>query len=63
MASHLVELELTINHFLFQIMTITAQSSNKLKFHMLCYLPTSICRSGPASLFATERFEINNAII
>ncbi|KAI9617016.1 hypothetical protein H4Q26_010654 [Puccinia striiformis f. sp. tritici PST-130] len=36
---------------------------NKPKFHMLLHLPASIRRYGPASLFATEKFESYNGIL
>ncbi|KAF8885731.1 hypothetical protein CPB85DRAFT_1378115 [Mucidula mucida] len=36
---------------------------NKPKFHILVHLPEHICRFGPAILFATEAFELFNAVI
>lgn len=36
---------------------------NKPKFHILLHLPTHICRFGPAPFFATEGFELMNAVI
>ncbi|OAV89965.1 hypothetical protein PTTG_28472 [Puccinia triticina 1-1 BBBD Race 1] len=37
--------------------------ANKPKFHHLLHLPESIRRYGPASLFATEKFESFNGVI
>ncbi|KAA1112435.1 hypothetical protein PGTUg99_006029 [Puccinia graminis f. sp. tritici] len=42
---------------------MTAQWSKKPKFHMLLHLPASIKRFGPASLFATEKFESFNGVV
>ncbi|KAI9631581.1 hypothetical protein KEM48_014232 [Puccinia striiformis f. sp. tritici PST-130] len=42
---------------------MTAQWSNKPKFHMLLHLPASIKRYGPACLFATEKFESFNGVV
>ena len=42
---------------------MSARWVNKPKFHMLIHLPHSIRRFGPASLFATEKFESYNSIL
>jgi hypothetical protein len=63
MASYLINLRFHIQKFLFYIIRTTAQWINKPKFHMLVHLPESIERFGPASLFATEKFESYNGVL
>jgi hypothetical protein len=63
MKSYIQELEFHIKRFMYNIVKMTAQWSNKPKFHMLLHLPASIMRYGPASLFATEKFESFNGVV
>ncbi|KAA1082985.1 hypothetical protein PGT21_022018 [Puccinia graminis f. sp. tritici] len=60
---YLQELEAAIREFIFHISKMSARWSNKPKLHMLLHLPQSIRRFGPASLFATEKFESYNSIL
>ena len=57
------ELSLKIDIFLHHVIKMSARWVNKPKFHMLIHLPHSIRRFGPASLFATEKFESYNSIL
>ncbi|PLW29204.1 hypothetical protein PCASD_14626 [Puccinia coronata f. sp. avenae] len=63
METYLAELTSQIRTFMFYLIKGTAQWVNKPKFHMLFHLPESIRRFGPASLFATERFEGYNSVL
>ncbi|EFP86454.2 uncharacterized protein PGTG_12410 [Puccinia graminis f. sp. tritici CRL 75-36-700-3] len=63
METYISDLSNHIDIFLNHVLQDTAQWVNKAKFHMLLHLPESILRFGPASLFATEKFESYNAII
>ncbi|EHS63165.1 uncharacterized protein PGTG_20749 [Puccinia graminis f. sp. tritici CRL 75-36-700-3] len=63
MESYLKNLEEKIDNFMYLITRMSAQWVNKPKFHMLLHLPLSIRRFGPASLFATEKFESFNGIL
>ncbi|KAI8456151.1 hypothetical protein BY996DRAFT_4636597 [Phakopsora pachyrhizi] len=49
--------------FLLKLISASAQWVNKPKFHMLIHLSQSIARFGPASLFATEKFESYNGVV
>ncbi|KAI8449480.1 hypothetical protein BY996DRAFT_8387722 [Phakopsora pachyrhizi] len=49
--------------FLLKLISASAQWVNKPKFHMLIHLNQSIARFGPASLFATEKFESYNGVV
>ena len=60
---YLAELEQKIDIFLHHVIKMSARWVNKPKFHMLVHLPHSIRRYGPASLFATEKFESFNSIL
>ncbi|OAV86269.1 hypothetical protein PTTG_29993, partial [Puccinia triticina 1-1 BBBD Race 1] len=60
---YLKELEILVDHLLLQLMKCNARWVNKPKFHMLIHLVHSIARFGPASLFATEKFESFNSIL
>ncbi|KAA1097528.1 hypothetical protein PGT21_010248 [Puccinia graminis f. sp. tritici] len=63
MDAYLIELTQHIDIFLFHIIRSTAQWVNKPKFHMLVHLVECIRRFGPASLFATEKFESYNGVL
>ncbi|KAI9601743.1 hypothetical protein KEM48_000846 [Puccinia striiformis f. sp. tritici PST-130] len=63
MDSYLLELSATIKIFTHNILQMSARWSNKPKFHMILHLEESIRRFGPASLFATEKFESFNGIL
>jgi hypothetical protein len=63
MVTYISDLKNHIDIFLNQIVEDSAQWVNKAKFHMLLHLPESILRFGPASLFATEKFESYNGIL
>lgn len=63
MEVYLKELEILVDHLLLQLMNSNARWFNKPKFHMLVHLVHSIERFGPASLFATEKFESFNSIL
>ncbi|EFP89843.2 uncharacterized protein PGTG_15799 [Puccinia graminis f. sp. tritici CRL 75-36-700-3] len=63
MDSYLADLRFHIQKFLYYIIRTTAQWINKPKFHMLLHLPESVERFGPASLFATEKFESYNGVL
>ncbi|KAI8453542.1 hypothetical protein BY996DRAFT_6431484 [Phakopsora pachyrhizi] len=49
--------------FLLKLISASAQWVNKPKFHMLIHLSHSIAQFGPASLFATEKFESYNGVV
>jgi hypothetical protein len=59
---YLSKLEILIRRFLNQLIKLTAQWTNKPKFHMLLHLVHSIERLGPAILFATEKLESFNRV-
>ncbi|KAA1076465.1 hypothetical protein PGT21_007921 [Puccinia graminis f. sp. tritici] len=63
MDRYLEDLQFHIHKFLYYSFKNTAQWVNKPKFHMLLHLAESIRRFGPASLFATEKFESYNAVL
>ena len=63
MEEYLEELNQKIDIFLHHVIKMSARWVNKPKFHMLVHLPQSIRRFGPASLFATEKFESFNSIL
>ncbi|PLW28656.1 hypothetical protein PCASD_18574 [Puccinia coronata f. sp. avenae] len=63
MDGYLSELKKHIDIFLWHCIQMNAQWVNKPKFHMLLHLPESIPRFGPASLFATEKFESYNSVL
>ncbi|EFP92743.2 uncharacterized protein PGTG_18762 [Puccinia graminis f. sp. tritici CRL 75-36-700-3] len=63
MDEFLSELKIRIDTFLYHIIKSSAQWINKPKFHMLLHLPESIRLYGPATLFATEKFESYNGIM
>ncbi|KAA1124755.1 hypothetical protein PGTUg99_033835 [Puccinia graminis f. sp. tritici] len=52
-----------VQNFLYLLAKGTAQWVNKPKIHMLLHLVDSIIRFGPASLFATEKFEGYNSTL
>ncbi|KAA1069115.1 hypothetical protein PGT21_011788 [Puccinia graminis f. sp. tritici] len=52
-----------VRNFLYLLAKGTAQWVNKPKIHMLLHLVDSIIRFGPASLFATEKFEGYNSTL
>lgn len=62
-AVFLRELKIIINRVVHKLVSITAQWTNKPKFHHLIHLVESIDMFGPAPLFATEKFESFNSII
>ncbi|KAI8449373.1 hypothetical protein BY996DRAFT_8407206 [Phakopsora pachyrhizi] len=49
--------------FLIKLISSNAQWVNKPKFHILLHLSQSVARFGPASLFATEKFESYNGVV
>jgi hypothetical protein len=63
MNTYIEELKILVDHLLLQLMNSNARWVNKPKFHMLIHLAHSIRRFGPASLFATEKFESFNSIL
>jgi hypothetical protein len=63
MDAYISELKNHIDIFLKEIIQDSAQWVNKPKFHILLHLPEAILRFGPASLFATEKFESYNGIL
>ncbi|KAH9807092.1 hypothetical protein DFH28DRAFT_1153434 [Melampsora americana] len=63
MTIYLAELDIMIDRFLNNLVSLNARWVNKPKFHMLIHLHDSIRRFGPASLFATEKFESFNGIV
>ncbi|KNF04320.1 hypothetical protein PSTG_02662 [Puccinia striiformis f. sp. tritici PST-78] len=63
MNEYLIDLKNRIDIFLYHVIQSSAQWINKPKFHMLLHLPESIRLYGPASLFATEKFESYNGIL
>jgi hypothetical protein len=60
---YLETLKFHIDHFLHLLIRSNAQWVNKPKVHMLLHLVESIRRFGPASLFATEKFESYNGVL
>ncbi|KAH9813500.1 hypothetical protein DFH28DRAFT_1171408 [Melampsora americana] len=63
MTIYLAELDIMISRFLNNLVSLNARWVNKPKFHMLVHLHDSIRRFGPASLFATEKFESFNGLV
>ncbi|OAV92536.1 hypothetical protein PTTG_07907 [Puccinia triticina 1-1 BBBD Race 1] len=57
------EMENRIHLFLYHVCIMNGRWANKPKFHHILHLPKSIRRYGPASLFATEKFESFNGVI
>ncbi|KAI8452672.1 hypothetical protein BY996DRAFT_6431774 [Phakopsora pachyrhizi] len=49
--------------FLIKLISSNAQWVNKPKFHILLHLSQSVAHFGPASLFATEKFESYNGVV
>ncbi|POV96124.1 hypothetical protein PSTT_15817 [Puccinia striiformis] len=62
MADFQLNLQKHVSNFLYRIVRLTAQWVNKPKFHMILHLGESIRRFGPATLFATEKFESFNGV-
>ncbi|CAH7689411.1 hypothetical protein PPACK8108_LOCUS24484, partial [Phakopsora pachyrhizi] len=60
---YLANLTYYTQDFLLKLISTTAQWVNKPKFHILLHLIHSILRFGPASLFATEKFENYNGVV
>ncbi|KAH9816005.1 hypothetical protein DFH28DRAFT_892219 [Melampsora americana] len=63
MDTYLAELDQVILSFLKQLISLNARWVNKPKFHTLVHLQESIQRFGPASLFATKKFESFNGVL
>jgi hypothetical protein len=63
MEEYLTRLNICIKNFIYHAIKTTAQWVNKPKFHHLLHLPESIRRFGPATLFATEKFESFNGVL
>lgn len=59
---HISELKVVAARFLCQLIRLTAQWSNKPKFHMLTHLALSVERFGPAPLYATQKMESYNGV-
>ncbi|KAH9812787.1 hypothetical protein DFH28DRAFT_898348, partial [Melampsora americana] len=57
---YISDLKIVVARFLSQLVALTAQWTNKPKFHMLTHLPDSVDRFGPPSLFLTEKMEAQN---
>ncbi|KAH9809143.1 hypothetical protein DFH28DRAFT_906417, partial [Melampsora americana] len=55
-------LKTVVPRFLHQLVRLTAQWTNKPKFHMLTHLAFSVDRFGPPSLFLTEKMEAQNGV-
>ncbi|KAH9811537.1 hypothetical protein DFH28DRAFT_900388 [Melampsora americana] len=60
--SYLRDLQTIISRFLNRLVALTAQWTNKPKFHILTHLPYSVERFGPPSLFSTEKMESQNRV-
>jgi hypothetical protein len=58
-----LNLQKHLSNFLCRIVRLTAQWVNKPKFHILLHLADAIRRFGPATLFATEKFESYNGVL
>jgi hypothetical protein len=63
MDKYLTELNKSIENFMWHITKMTCQWVNKPKLHMLLHLPECIQRFGPATLYATEKFESFNGVL
>ncbi|KAI9624273.1 hypothetical protein KEM48_009014 [Puccinia striiformis f. sp. tritici PST-130] len=63
MDTYIRELKNHIQHFEFHLVKMSGRWANKPKIHMIIHLEESILRFGPASLFATEKFESFNGIV
>ncbi|KAI7966088.1 hypothetical protein MJO29_001836 [Puccinia striiformis f. sp. tritici] len=63
MNAYIRELKNHIQHFEFHLVKMSGRWANKPKIHMIIHLEESIQRFGPASLFATEKFESFNGIV
>ncbi|KAH9810402.1 hypothetical protein DFH28DRAFT_932887 [Melampsora americana] len=61
--SYITDLKIVVARFLNQLVRLTAQWTNKPKFHMLTHLVLSVDRFGPASLFMTEKMESQNGVM
>ncbi|KAH9812458.1 hypothetical protein DFH28DRAFT_831692, partial [Melampsora americana] len=57
---YITDLNIVVAQCLNQLVTLTAQWTNKPKFHMLTHLPHSVDQFGPPSLFLTEKMEAQN---
>ncbi|KAI8456176.1 hypothetical protein BY996DRAFT_6430855 [Phakopsora pachyrhizi] len=60
---HTAKINYFTQDFLLKLISASAQWVNKPKFHMLIHLSQSIARFGPASPFATEKFESYNGVV
>ncbi|KAH9812611.1 hypothetical protein DFH28DRAFT_1177059 [Melampsora americana] len=60
--AYLSDLKIVVARFLNQLVHLTAQWTNKPKFHMLTHLSFSVDRFGPPSLFLTEKMEAQNGV-
>ncbi|KAH9807688.1 hypothetical protein DFH28DRAFT_1202845, partial [Melampsora americana] len=60
--AYLSDLNVVVARFLSQLVHLTAQWTNKPKFHMLTHLTFSVDRFGPPSLFLTEKMEAQNGV-
>lgn len=60
---YVAELRVVIDRVVHKLIGISGQWTNKPKFHHLLHLPDSIDLFGPATLFATEKFESYNAVL
>ncbi|KAI8462096.1 hypothetical protein BY996DRAFT_6408075 [Phakopsora pachyrhizi] len=61
--SYLSKLKYYTKDFLIKLISTNAQWVNKPKFHISLHLTHSIMNFGPASLFATEKFESYNGVV
>ncbi|KAH9809499.1 hypothetical protein DFH28DRAFT_1133401 [Melampsora americana] len=59
---YLSDLKIVVARFLNQLVHLTAQWTNKPKFHMLTHLSFSVDRFGPPNLFLTEKMEAQNGV-
>lgn len=57
---YLSDLKIVVARFLNRLVALTAQWTNKPKFHMLTHLPHSVDRFGPPPLFLTDKMEAQN---
>ncbi|KAK4702587.1 hypothetical protein P7C70_g3636, partial [Phenoliferia sp. Uapishka_3] len=61
--AYLLELQIAIDNFMDCTAMLTPQWFNKKKWHILLHLPEHIRRFGPATHFATEKFESYNGVM
>ncbi|KAH9820345.1 hypothetical protein DFH28DRAFT_885378, partial [Melampsora americana] len=59
---YLSNLKLAVAQFLKQLISLTAQWTDKPKFHMLTHLNLSVDRFGPPPLFPTNKMESTNGV-